>query len=131
MKDVKHLKPSTFNNLHFSLGSFLNCVNQFMSFFDHLLTYLWLIFLLNTVKLLKKLAGLITFLWLQMRVLLEIVCFYLLNLRITVGLIGIQVLLGVPLLEDDTLIKNRLHVSNHLPTPFCQRSLRMTACGLY
>ena len=46
-----------------------------------------------TVKLLKRLVGLILFLRLQMRVLLEIGCFSLLKLRIIVGLIRIWVLL--------------------------------------
>ena len=45
------------------------------------------------VKLLIRLAGLILFLRLKMRVLLEIASIYLLNLRIIAGLITIQVLL--------------------------------------
>ena len=47
----------------------------------------------NTVKLLKRLAGLILFLKLKMRVLLEIGPFYLLNLGIIAGLIRGRALL--------------------------------------
>ena len=54
----------------------------------------------DTVKLLKRLAGLIIFLKLKMRVLLEIGPFYLLNLGIIAGLIRIRVLLeGEPYLK--------------------------------
>ena len=48
---------------------------------------------LNTAKLLTRLAGLILFLRLEMRVLLEIVSFYLLYLKIIVGPIRNLVLL--------------------------------------
>ena len=49
--------------------------------------------ILYTVKLLKRLAGLILFLKLKMRVLLEIGLFYLWKLGIIAGLIRIRVLL--------------------------------------